>query len=83
MNDKQILNDIAHSADMIVAGYAFTRMDGGNIRIVSIHPPYHAAVIRVDGEMLETNMDDIEFSIVMDYWHRNKKHMEEQYSEVL
>lgn len=53
---------IIHSADMIVAGYAFLKMDDGNIRIVNIHPPHHAAVIRSSGEMLETNMDDIEFS---------------------
>lgn len=83
MNNNLNLDEITRSADMIVAGYAFTHMNDGNIRIVNIHPPYHAAIIRTDGEMLETNMDEIEFSIVMEYWHRNKKHMEEQYAEVL
>lgn len=83
MDSSINLNVIMQSADMIVSGYAFHRKDDGNIRIVNTHPPHHAAVIRANGEMLETNMDDIEFSIVMDYWHRNKKHMEEQYAEVL
>jgi len=78
------IDDIVSSAKMIVAGYAFLPKDGGNISIVSIHPPYHAALIRPDGEMLETSMDNIELSIVMDYWQRNKKYMEvEHYAEVL
>lgn len=67
-----------------INGYAFLPKDNGNISIVSIHPPYHAALIRPDGEMLETSMDDIELSIVTDYWQRNKKYMEvEHYAEVL
>lgn len=83
MNNSIDIDKTLRSADMIVAGYAFSKMDDGNVRIVNIHPPHHAAVIRANGEMLETNMDNIEFSIVMDYWHRNKKLMEEQYAEVL
>jgi len=77
------INNIVSSATMIVAGYAFLPMKDGNVQIVCIHPPYHALVIRHSGEMLETNMDDIELSIVSDYWQRNKKHMEEQHAEVL
>lgn len=83
MDSSIDFNEIMQSADMIVSGYAFHRKDDGNIRIVNIHPPHHAAVIRTNGEMLETNMDDIELSIVLEYWHRNKKLMEEQYAEVL
>lgn len=83
MNSKIDINEIVGSAAMIVAGYAFLRMEDGNVRVISIHPPYHAVVIRPNGEMLETSMDDIELSIVSDYWQRNKKNMEEQYAEVL
>jgi len=78
------ISDIARTAKMIVASYAFLSKDNGNISIVNIHPPYHAALIRPDGEMLETSMDDIEISMVTDYWQRNKKYMKvEHYAEVL
>ena len=49
---------------MIVCGYAFSIMDDGNIRIVGLNAPHHASVLRsTDGEILETNMDDVELAI--------------------
>ena len=33
-----------------------------------------------EGEVIETNMDDIEISIVQKYWNRNKKLMEQAYA---
>ena len=33
-----------------------------------------------DGELTETNMDDIEISTVQKYWNRNKKLMEQAYA---
>ena len=33
-----------------------------------------------EGEVTETNMDDIEISIVQKYWKRNKKSMEQAYA---
>lgn len=70
------IQQIAESAQMIVNGYAFTFIEGGNIRILNLHGLHHAAVIRPNGELLETNMDDIELAIVNEYWERNKKYME-------
>lgn len=32
-----------------------------------------------EGEVTETNMDDIEINIVQKYWKRNKKLMEQAY----
>ncbi len=32
------------------------------------------------GEVIETNMDDIEISIVLNYWNRNKKTFSETYA---
>ena len=46
----------------------------------SIHPPYHALVMTSEGEITETNMNDIEISIVQKYWIRNKKLMEQAYA---
>lgn len=83
MNSNEI-DRIVESAAMIVCGYAFSRTSDGNIRIVGLNSPNHASVIRPDGEILETTMDDVEMGIVLEYWERNKKHMkEEEYAEVL
>jgi hypothetical protein len=71
------IDKIVEDATMIVCGYAFSKLEDGHIRIISIEPPYHAAIIQTDGEVLETNMDEIETEIVNDYWKRNKKYMED------
>lgn len=75
MNIDEI-NKIIESASMIVGGYAFTKMEDSNIRIVGLNTPNHASVIRPDGFVLETNMDDVELDIVAEYWKRNMKYME-------
>lgn len=68
---------------MIVCGYAFQRMEDKNISILQLDAPNHALVLSYDDEVLETTMDDVELDIVKGYWHKNKKHMEEVYAEVL
>lgn len=78
--DTNKLNAIAESAQMIVGGYAFTQAKDGHIRVVYLHAPYHALVMTKNGETLETNMDDIEISIVNKIWDRNKKLLEEVYA---
>lgn len=78
------INAIVQNAAMIVGGYAFSKVDDCNIRIVRLEYPNHALVMRPDGEVLETNMDDIELEIVLGYWERNRKYMEEEaYAQVL
>ena len=67
---------IADQAKMIVNGYAFT-MDNGVIRIINLYRPERAAVLSSDGKVIETDMDDIELSILYSYYERNKKYMEE------
>ena len=67
---------IADQAEMIVNGYAFT-MDNGVIRIINLYRPERAAVLSSDGKVIETDMDDIELSILYSYYERNKKYMEE------
>lgn len=71
------IDSIIENATMIVCGYAFSKLEDGNIRIISIEPPYHASILQPDGEIVETDMDDIEMEIVNDYWKRNKKYMED------
>lgn len=69
------IKDIADKADMIINGYAFTR-DGEYIRILNLEHINHAAVI-FNNKIIETNMDDIEASIVLDYYNNNKQFMED------
>lgn len=72
---------IADKADMIINGYAFTKYDE-RVRVLNLNCINHAAVILND-KIVETNMDDIENGIVMDYYNRNKQFMEEENAEVL
>lgn len=68
------IKDIADKADMIINGYAFTDNDGW-IRVLNLNCLNHAAVI-YEGKIVETNMDDIENEIVMEYYRDNKEFME-------
>lgn len=67
--------DIADKADMIVNGYAFTK-DNEWVRVLNLNFKNHAAVI-LDDKIVETNMNDVENEIVMDYYRHNKQFMEE------
>ena len=66
MKEKEI-KAVAEKAMMIVCGYAFSQTEEGFIRVVYLHPPYHALVMTSEGEVTETNMDDIEISIASKY----------------
>lgn len=68
------IKDIADKADMIINGYAFTK-EGEYIRVLNLNCWNHAAVIYKD-KVVETNMDDIEKQIVIDYYKHNKQFME-------
>jgi len=67
---------IADDADMIISGYAFTQDDEKYIHVLNLNNPRCAAVLLND-EIVSTNMDDIEMTIVKDYYERNKKYMGE------
>lgn len=66
----------ADAADMIINGYAFKK-DGTNIKVLNLNKSGRASVIANNGEVIETSMDDIELNIILDYYKRNKKYMEE------
>lgn len=69
------IKEIADKADMIINGYAFTK-DEEYIRVLNLDRVNHAAVILND-QIVETNMDDIEMQIVLDYYKNNKQYMED------
>ncbi|MGF0033446.1 DUF7723 family protein [Bariatricus sp. SGI.154] len=76
-----ILN-IADDADVIINGYAFKRKENG-VSVLNLNNPNKASFLSYSGEILETSMDDIELSIVQDYFQRGLKYMEVQDAEVL
>lgn len=69
------IKNIADQADMIINGYAFTRQEK-YIRVLNLNYLNHAAVI-YDDKIIETNMDDIENQIVLDYYNNNKQFLED------
>lgn len=75
------VKDVADNANMIINGYAYTK-DGDYIRVLNLNCLNNAAVIYKD-EIVETNMDDIEIQIVLDYYNKNKEFMEEPDAEIL
>lgn len=66
MKEEEI-KAVAEKAMMIVCGYAFSQTEEGFIRVVYLHPPYHALVMTSEGEVTDTNMNDIEISIASKY----------------
>lgn len=73
MSEKMI--EIADNADMIVDGYAFTKDEVG-CRVIDLNNPDSAMVINADDRVIETTMSDIEITIVLDMYKRNKAFME-------
>lgn len=74
------INTIRSNADMIVCGYAFSRMADTNIQVLQLSCPNHALELSSEGEVIEASMDDVELDIVMGYLFKNRKFMEEAYA---
>ena len=70
------IRKLADEADMIVDGYAFTKCQRG-YRVNNLNNPERAAILSNEGQPLEMSMDDIEISIIMDIFQKDKKYMEE------
>lgn len=67
---------IAEDANFIVSGYAFTKRDDGFISILNLEHPDCAMVVNKQGELIETNMDPIEQTIVLNLCRKNLQFME-------
>lgn len=70
------IKTVADRADVIVEGYAFTR-EGERIHVLNLNNSEKAAVFALDGQVLETTMDDIELSIAGRLLTENRKYMED------
>ena len=66
--------EIAAAANLIVNGYAFDRI-GDRIRVVNMRTG-KASVFADGGEMIETNMDDMDVSLAQRYLRENRRFME-------
>ena len=69
------IEKIVQSADFVVNGYAF-ECKSEIIRILNLNDTSKATVINRAGDVLQTSMDDIEISIVLAYWDKNKRFVE-------
>ena len=70
---EELVRNLISTSDMIVNGYAFNRL-GKNVRIVNLNTG-GAVVLLPDGTVSEASMDDVELSIVRDYYRRNSRFM--------
>jgi len=70
------LDETAIKADVIIMGYAFKKADQV-IKVKKLNDK-SAAVFDTKKVLIETNMDDIEISIVRDYLDSALKYMEDQ-----
>jgi hypothetical protein len=70
------IKKIADEADMILNGYAYTRKQN-IIQVLNLNDLKSASILSLDGDILETTMDDIELSIILDYYKRDRKYMTE------
>ena len=76
MSEKEVLK-IADDSKMIVSGYAFTEREDGLVSILNLSHPDCAMVVTKSGELVETNMDQIEQGIVLELCRKNLQFMEE------
>lgn len=72
---EEMKKEIADNADMIVNGFAFTKVDLG-IRIVNLNSDGDVMVISPSGKVLESCMDPIEEVIALDIWEKDSEFME-------
>lgn len=67
--------EIADHADMIINGFAFSKMELG-IRIVNLNSDGNTVIISPEGKVLESCMNPIEEAIALDIWKDDSEFME-------
>ena len=70
------IKELADAADMIVSGYAFTRLPDG-YRVINLNRLESVALFSKDGEVIETSMCDIETVIAARYLEKNRKFIDD------
>ena len=72
---REELEKIADQANMIIAGYAFTKVDD-KVKVLNLNDVKEACVLSENGEMQSTNMNDVTLSLVQAYYQKNRQFME-------
>lgn len=70
------IKEIADAADMIVSGYAFTRLPDG-YRVINLNRLESVALFSKNGDAIETSMCDIETTIALKYFEKNRKFIDD------
>lgn len=72
-NEK--IKEICDEAAMIVKGYAFSKRND-LIYIFNANDGISSMIIKTDGTLIETNMNEIEQALVRNIWMKDSKYME-------
>ena len=75
MSDDAVLK-IADEAQLIVAGFTFTKGEDSKVRILNLENTDEACVLDFEGNMIETTMDDAKLCMVQAYYLKNREFME-------
>ena len=70
---KAKMKEVADAADMVVNGYAYTRIED-NIRVLNLRTG-KVALVTSGHEVSETNMDDMDLGVAMRYLIENEQFM--------
>lgn len=71
---EQEVKSIADAADLIVNGYAYTKL-GDGIRSLNLCNG-HATLFTADHEVSETSMDDIDLALAIRYLSENERFLD-------
>lgn len=66
---------IASNADVIICGFAFLS-ENNFIKVVNLNNAHGVAVFKLNGTLVETNMDPVELSIARGYLSNALEYME-------
>lgn len=70
------IKELADAADMIVSGYAFTRLPDG-YRVINLNRLECVAFFSKDGNVIETSMCDIETTIALKFFEKNREFIDD------
>ena len=71
------VHEAADRAEVIIEGYAVDRIENG-IRVSNLNNGHGVSVFTISGELIESNMDDIELTIAGVMRSRAMQYMKEE-----
>lgn len=71
------IKKLADDADMIVDWYAFFRQEN-SVKIINLQNPHNVLILSQNGNVLETNMPNLEVVLVKQYYDENREFLLEE-----